>query len=53
MSLNRIYHFIMAIVWICTIYLVASMQDMLAMYVMGFGMLANSVYALIFNKKGC
>ena len=49
MSFNRIFHFIMALVWVYTIYLLASMQGMLAMYVMAGGMLVESVYAMISN----
>lgn len=43
----------MALVWVYTIYLLASMQGMLAMYVMAGGMLVDSVYAMISNGKGC
>lgn len=53
MTFNRIFHFIMALVWVYTIYLLASMQGMLAMYVMAGGMLVESVYSMISNGKGC
>ncbi|GAP03418.1 hypothetical protein FPFC_070340 [Fructobacillus pseudoficulneus] len=53
MSLNRVFHIVMALVWLYTIYVLANMQDMLAMYVMAGGMFAQAVFSAIFNDKSC
>ncbi|CAK1222786.1 MULTISPECIES: hypothetical protein [Fructobacillus] len=53
MTRNRIFHFVMACVWIYTFYLLMHMQDMLAMYVMAGGMFVQSLYSIIFDQKGC
>ncbi|MBS9338191.1 hypothetical protein G6R29_00900 [Fructobacillus sp. M2-14] len=53
MTFNRLFHIVMAIAWAYTFYLTATMQMMLAMYVMAGGMFVQAVYAAICNKRGC
>ncbi|MFC4760502.1 hypothetical protein [Fructobacillus durionis] len=50
---NRIFHLLMMLVWAYTIYLVATMKMMPAMWVMAVGMFVESAYAVISNDKGC
>ncbi|MCO0831488.1 hypothetical protein NFX39_00060 [Fructobacillus sp. W13] len=53
MTFNRAFKIVMALVWAYTFYLTATMQMMLAMYVMAGGMFVESAYAAICDKKGC